>query len=172
MDVRNLLWRTVPLCFVLCVWLHYVEILVGLEYLPLKQNIFYSQAMNVWSENHNKHKHEACTFEICWRMLMDEGTATVRKITTGIWTGVPLMHKSPCLIYKWFLGLLPRSLYHSTNRLLSDMSEQPLSTLVQRHDSHMVINPGCIFLLIDWHLGSSPYSPDAPRPYKRALCAP
>jgi len=34
------------------------------------------------------------------RMLMDEGTATVRKITTGIWRGVPLMHKSPYLIYK------------------------------------------------------------------------
>jgi len=24
---------------------------------------------------------------------------------------------------------------------------------------------------IGWHMGSSPYDPDAPRPYRRALCA-
>jgi hypothetical protein len=33
-------------------------------------------------------------------MLMDEGTASIRKITTGVWTGVPLMHMLPYLIYK------------------------------------------------------------------------
>jgi hypothetical protein len=34
--VRNQLWRIVPLYSVLCVQLHYAEILVGQEYLPLK----------------------------------------------------------------------------------------------------------------------------------------
>ena len=155
MGARYLLWRTVPLCFVLCVWRRCVEILVGLEYLPLKQNKFYSRSLNVWSENHNTRKYEACTFEIWWSVLMDEGTATVRKMTTGIWTGVPLMHKLPYLIYKWFLGLLPRSLYHSSNRLLSDMNEQPLRTFFTSPETWQSHGDKSrlylfIYFLIDW----------------------
>jgi hypothetical protein len=36
MDVGILQWRTIPLCSVLCEQLHYVEILVDQEYLPLE----------------------------------------------------------------------------------------------------------------------------------------
>lgn len=97
------------------------------------------------------HKYEACTFGICWRMLMDEGTATVRNKSTGIRTGVPLMHKLPYLIYKWFLGLLHRSLYHSSNRLLSDMNEQLMRTFFtgpKTWQSHG--DKSRLYLLIDW----------------------
>jgi len=31
----------------------------------------------------------------------------------------------------------------------------------------------CIYVCIDWlAFGSNPYGPDAPRPYRQALCAP
>jgi hypothetical protein len=46
-------------------------------------------------------------------MLTGEGIGTVKEITTGIYTGVPLMHKLAHPVCKEFLGLLPKSLYHS-----------------------------------------------------------
>jgi len=41
------------------------------------------------------------------------GAARVTEITTGIRTGVQVMHKSVCPVCKEFLGLLPKILYHS-----------------------------------------------------------
>jgi uncharacterized protein YbaR (Trm112 family) len=41
------------------------------------------------------------------------GAARVTEIATGIRTGLQVMHKMVCPVCKEFLGLLPKTLYHS-----------------------------------------------------------
>jgi len=148
MDARDLLWRTVPPCFVLYVWLRYAEILVGLVYLPLKQNKFYSQSLNVWLENHNTHKYEACTFEIWWRKVLQQLEKSQQAFGQKFhWrTNHHISSTNDCL------GCcLDHYTTVQTGCCLTWMSSLwGLSLPVQRHDNHMVINPGCIYLFIDW----------------------
>lgn len=44
---------------------------------------------------------------------MGQGTATVKKVTTGNYTGLLLMQKSAYPVCKKFLGPLPKPLYSS-----------------------------------------------------------
>lgn len=58
------------------------------------------------------------------RMLTGEGIATFIQISVGIQTEVTLMHKSAYHICNEFLGLLPKTLFHSFTHILLYMNMQ------------------------------------------------
>jgi hypothetical protein len=56
--------------------------------------------------------YEACKTETYLRMLTCEGTGT-EKVSTGTWTGFPLMHVTAFAVCIESLGQLSKSLSHS-----------------------------------------------------------
>jgi hypothetical protein len=68
----------------------------------------------------------------------------LEKITTGIYTGVPLMQKSAYLASKQFLRLLPKPPYHSLMHILDQCESECFIVLVKKCENHMVINLGCM----------------------------
>ena len=67
-----------------------------------------------------------------WRMLIHQGTAAVKKVITGIYTGLTLMQESAYPVCKDFLELIPKSLYSSLQHIIVQLEHKQSDNYIMR----------------------------------------